>query len=680
MLEYGCADDAAKRLKEWMGKSFQNGEELPFSFVYAGESSKKLWDEKRMVCIAAEEESEREGKWQITYQYLIDQCIRLEVELTSYEDYPVAEWVLHFENTDTKDSEIIEQVKPMNVTIEYPPFRKAGTVQYGAHDNILTYSGGSDCKIDDFIPLQEVLHHIANKKHMHFGSMNGRPTSGSHGCMPYFNLKTKDCGVILVLGWGGQWEMDLYTRREEGKDGRGITFEGGMPDTYISLQPGERIRTPRALLMPWNNDQEESQNIFRRFMKKYHSPHIGGERVTLPISALDWGLNEADHFKHLDMIKESGLPIDTYWIDAGWYGPEGTRCDIPTCDDWSDNVGYWEHDVSRFPNGLKPVSDRAHELGMKFLLWFEHERAVYGTPLTLEHPEFFVGEQKADGSLIYNLGKPEAWTWMFEMLSGKVTEYGIDILRIDHNEDTLEAWNAGDTKNRRGITQIRCVEGLYKLWDELRARHPHLIIDNCASGGRRLELEAITRSISLFRTDYCCYADSDPIGFQSQTCGLGKWLPVSLGGGRYEDKYAFRSSMNEGASIDIKLIKEALEKPELLKEYKEYFAELLEIRELFSQDMYPLTNVTVSAKDWLAYEFYSPEKKSGMILSFRRDICPFNSAVYKMKGLADEVEYEVTNVDTGEKMWKRGKELKENGFEVHIGQAKKSNLVLIKGI
>lgn len=676
MLRYRNECSATERLREWLDESFGEYGEVPFSFMYDKKSSKdflKTYVEKITKTL-------ERGEEQTTLRYRVDENLFLEAEVITYSDFPAAEWVLYFENAGNEDTGLIEEVKAVDLKISYPPFRKAGTVQYGAHDNILTYSGGSDCKIDDFIPLQEVLHHIANKKHMHFGSMNGRPTSGSHGCMPYFNLKTKDCGVILALGWGGQWEMDMYTRRYPGKDDKCFTFEGGMPDIHISLRPGERIRSPRMLIMPWVGEQEASQNLFRRFMRRHHSPYIDGEAVKLPVSVNDWGLNEGEQLRHLDMIKESGLPIDTYWIDAGWYGPAGTHCDDLTCDDWSDNVGYWGHDVSRFPNGLKPVSDRAHELGMKFLLWFEHERAMYGTPLTLEHPEFFLGERKEGESLIFNLGKPEAWEWMFEMLSGKISEYGIDILRIDHNEDTLDAWNSGDEENRRGMTQIRCVEGLYKLWDKLRERHPHLIIDNCASGGRRLELESISRSVSLFRSDYFCYSDSDPIGFQAQACGLGQWVPVSTGGGRFEDKYSFRSTMNQGISIDIKLVKEALDNPELMQTYREYFHELELVRELYDKDMYLLTNVTVSPKDWLAYELYSPDENRGAVLSFRRDLCPFDSAVYKLKGLDPEAEYELINTDTKEKIYKRGEEIIREGITVKIADTKESGLILFKTV
>ena len=56
---------------------------------------------------------------------------------------------------------------------------------------------------------------------------------------------------------------------------------------------------------------------------------------------------------------------------------------------------------------------------------------------------------------------------------------------------------------------IRYIEGLYEMWDELRAKNPGLVIDNCASGGRRIDLEAISRSVALWQSDINCRQGSE---------------------------------------------------------------------------------------------------------------------------------------------------------------------------
>ncbi len=72
------------------------------------------------------------------------------------------------------------------------------------------------------------------------------------------------------------------------------------------------------------------------------------------------------------------------------------------------------------------------------------------------------------------------------------------------------------------MTEIRYIEGLYTFWDELRLRHPNLIIDNCASGGRRIDLETVSRSVALWRSDYRYF---EPNGQQCHTYGLSFYLP-----------------------------------------------------------------------------------------------------------------------------------------------------------
>ena len=673
MLPYDNTNSAAERLAAWIDKDFAPGGELPFKFLYDGKESGALL--KKTPCLRQTEKLTGEDE-RITLTYSLSDGFNVIAELTHFRAEGGAEWTLYFENTGTESAKILSDVKALGLAVQYSPFRTAGTAQYGAHDIDLTYAGGSDCKVDDFIPCKEVLQHISNCSHMHFGSRNGRPTSGSHGCMPYFNFKTFDCGLIFAIGWAGQWEMDFY-RYHSKEDGQFyIRFEAGMPDTHLSLLPGERVRTPRILIMPWLGAQEEGQNDFRKFMLAHHHPHFEGQPVRLPLCVSSWGTSEEDHFKQFDAIAKAGVKADAYWIDAGWYGPEGTHCDDPLSNDWSDNVGYFDHDPSRYPRGLKPVSERANELGMKLMLWFEHERAMPNTPLVKEHPEYFL-DDGAGWSRIFNIGLPEAREWMTEMLTRKIEEYGVGILRVDHNADTLAAWNSADAPDRRGITQIRCVEGFYELWDTLLERFPGLVIDNCASGGRRLEFEAMGRSISMFRTDYSCFTDADPLGHQVQTCGLSMWVPVSTVGGESKDPYHWRSRMNNGTCFGTDLVYEALDNPEVMDILHRRLGEFERIRDLYAADFHCLTDVNISWKEWLAFQLNDPGTGRAAVLSFRRDECPFESARYLLKGLDPNAEYELEDADTGRKSSQTGAELMETGLSVTLATPRSSGIVYI---
>lgn len=127
---------------------------------------------------------------------------------------------------------------------------------------------------------------------------------------------------------------------------------------------------------------------------------------------------------------------------------------------------------------------------------------------------------------------------MTKYLIAVIKEYGIDCLRIGYNISPDVYWRHldADDPDRVGMAEIRYVEGLYKMWDDLLQTYPHRFIDNCASGGMRIDLETSARSIPLWRTD----ATIDPVARldfnqaalhnQVMTAGLSRYVPFSTSG------------------------------------------------------------------------------------------------------------------------------------------------------
>ena len=205
-------------------------------------------------------------------------------------------------------------------------------------------------------------------------------------------------------------------------------------------------------------------------------------------------------------------------------------------------------DSTRFPNGLKPVSDECHKLGMKFVLWFEPERVADDSQIDREHPEWVIRQPKTWG--LFDLGIPEARRWLTDLLSKRIDEYGVDIYRNDFNLSPLPYWKQKDTPDREGMSEIRYIEGLYEMWDELLARHPGLEMDNCASGGRRIDIEMAQRSVPLWRSDSGCW--HCPVEWhQEQSLGLSLYVPLHTVGVQESDGYAFRSGATGGAACEL---------------------------------------------------------------------------------------------------------------------------------
>src|SRR5262249_6164602 len=122
---------------------------------------------------------------------------------------------------------------------------------------------------------------------------------------------------------------------------------------------------------------------------------------------------------------------------------------------------------------------------------------------------------------LLNLGDQRAWNWLVNHVDRVLNEQGIDLYRQDFNMDPLYFWRANDAPDRRGATENPYVRGHLAYRGELRRRHPNMLIDSCASGGRRNDLETLRRAVPLIRSDYLF----EPTGEQCHAYGAALWYP-----------------------------------------------------------------------------------------------------------------------------------------------------------
>jgi len=377
-------------------------------------------------------------------------------------------------------------------------------------------------------------------------------------------------------------------------------------------------------------------------------PKVDGKTATPPIVHLSDAFyemnatNETVAFSHLDAIKDLGFEM--FWLDAYF-----TRDGFPA------GMGHYGFPIERvipqdrFPRGLKPLSDAIHASGMGFLVWFEPERVAPNTELAREHPEWVISPDN-NGSGLFNLGIPEARQYMTDYLNTVVREYGLDWLRIDYNIDPLPYWEFLNAKDpdRCGLGEIRYVEGLYRMWDDLRAANPKLLIDNCASGGRRIDLETAGRAIPLWRTDATIGPlmehnfDQAAIQNQVMTAGLSRYLPFSTSGQMGATPYLFRSGFNGGISFAEDCRPNDYPRDLL----KQAIAEGKRIRPFFFGDCYPLSEVTMSPKDWCVLQYNRPAERDGLVVAYRRHASPYSAFQCNLRDLEPETEYEVTLYST----------------------------------
>jgi len=638
----------------------------PFSFLYGGKPSSELlgrWQRR----LSQSKGGKGFSAYQITWRDP-DTALECRLELKAYDNYPALDWVVYFKNTGNRDSKILEDIQSLDV--------RYGLDSHGASRPVNLWRGrGSPCSIGDFEYLEEEIH-PGNRL-----SMNAGGGRSSNNWLPFFNLKTAGPGFLTAVGWTGQWACTI-----ENDPATGVRMRAGIEKTHLCLHPGEEIRGPRILQLFWTGDRIDAHNQWRRLLMEHYVPRVKGKPVTAPLTIAHWGgMTTDEHLKRIAVYKKQRLPHEYYWVDAGWYGLNSTFSPDEFSGDWHSHTGNWRVNPKPHPKGLKPISDAAGKAGMKFLLWVEPERAVEGTHWTTEHPEWFLANNHGNW-LLLNLGDETARRGLTDFMIGLIRENQIGLYRQDFNFDPLNYWRRNDAEDRQGITEIRYVTGLYTFWDELLEKFPGLIIDNCASGGRRIDLETTSRSIPLWRSDWQCQPNNDPVGGQTHGMGLSYWVPLhgtgTWGGGHKKDKasiYKARSAMGPAWQFSAFPYEKTPIYPEFPWDwFRRMAADYLRARPAFAGDYYPMTEARAGYEQWAAYQMDRPDLGEGFLMALRRKDAPWSAARFKLRGLEPGAVYEVENADTGRKQSIKGKVLLEQGLAVQLPRPDTGRLVFYR--
>jgi alpha-galactosidase len=334
------------------------------------------------------------------------------------------------------------------------------------------------------------------------------------------------------------------------------------------------------------------------------------------------------------------------------------------------------------PDGLRDVAAAVHAAGKQLLLWAEPERVRADTPVAKAHPEyFFAPKDPGDKNLLLDLGREDAWQYCFETLSGLIEDLKLDWYRQDFNMDPLAVWRANDAPEREGLSEIGHIGGLYRLWDALLRRFPHLSIDNCASGGRRIDIETLRRSVPLWRSDLQCPESCPPETSQAHALTYAEWLPYSgTGAPGAADRYGLRSCYAPGLGLRCAYAgtRPFADDPDTLSALTQACAEYLRLRPYISADVYALTTPGVSPDIWSAQQFHDPARGGGAALFFRRGNSPYKTARFPLYGLSPAKEYAFTDADTGETLRLPGAALLAEGLPVSLGKAPSSRLYFYK--
>lgn len=633
--EMNITDEEQKMSIDWADKNLVSASSYPFTFSVDGEKFNPAEWTKSVTDAA--EEVYRGGKTK--YITLKKDSLEVTAEVTVFEKNASCQWTVYVKNTGSTNSGIISDFYALD-----------SSFATGKAD--IYYSIGSDTKAGDFSLVKKSLSSART-----FSGNEGKPTEKY---MPYFNVNGAESGIVFGIGWTGQWDAEFSQ-----KDGNtAVTVRQQNFNAY--LLPGEEVRSPLVSLTFYDNDNAlKGFNQFRQWItdcvypdnvtkNQYLVMEVAGPLSTRTSDEIIEILDgfEDDVFEH----------TDAFWMDAGWYSyNEG----------WYDGVGNWTVDTSRYDNGIIELSSYAKEKGLGHVLWYEPER-VY--PDTVFHKKGSENKQWlidiGDDNSMWNLANEDAFNYYCEYICNSLKENGVTVYRQDFNFAPIEYWEKADAEfydGRTGICENHYVTNLYRYLDYLTDNIDGLIIDNCASGGKRLDLEMTFRSIPFWRSDYNCAVHSDLFeATQSQTYGISFWLPMSGTAHNMTSEYSSRSAITPLMLMDF---------------YAHTHADFdyhHEQKELMSGNYFPLDFGSYDKNKMLSMQYMSEDGADGTVLVYKRSGVNRNEYTVTLNGLHPDAQYEIIDFDgvIETKMY-TGSELMSEGLTIPMPDGEKAIILNI---
>ncbi len=491
--------------------------------------------------------------------------------------------------------------------------------------------------------------------------MESRTGSTSHLANPWFSIgktaeTTEEAGPVWFgeLGWSGNWRMAVdYTSLHQPR----VTAGFNRFDFHWNLKAGESLETPKFYAGYTGGGNGEASRILSRFQTREILPKRG-ERVQprpRPIIYNSWEATEMNFTADTQIAlaeRASKVGVERFVIDDGWFGAR---------DDDHRALGDWMLTQKKFPNGLKPVIDRVHALGMDFGIWVEPEMVNPDSDLYRAHRDWaqqMPNRQHTEerNQLVLNVAKPEVKEWMFQWLDKLVSENDIAFLKWDYNRSWSEAgWNTApgsspehpNTDAEKAI-YVEQVRNVYEVIDRLRAKHPKLEIESCAGGGGRVDLGILRRTDEVWTSDNTDALDRQNIQFGFTQAYAPQimvaWVTdvPSMDHRLVPLQYRFLVAMQGAMGIGANLTRFSDAEMELSTKLTAFYKT---VRTTVQQgDLYRIESPVDNDESQVAY--VSPDKSQAVLLAYlhsQRLLLPYSTV--KLKGLDPEAMYKIRVLD-----------------------------------
>lgn len=470
-----------------------------------------------------------------------------------------------------------------------------------------------------------------------------RRITTTHGGVPYFSvdcdLPGRDAGEESGEVWFGtlQWSGNWKLLAERTVDDRYVVHMG-LNDHDFSwiLQPGERFDAPRIVFGYVEQGYGAMSRALHDLVRDDVAPRRG---FVPPVVYNSWyatlfDVDEAGQTALAD--RAAAMGVEMFVMDDGWFS--GRNKD-------DAGLGDWWPDAKKFPHGLRPLTDAVHSRGMKFGLWIEPEMVNPQSDLYRAHPDWILHFPERTRTLlrnqsILNLARADVQDYLIGIFDTLLSDSSIDFVKWDMNRNVSEpGWPdfAGDQRE----VWVRYVTGLYRVWGELRRRHPKVIWENCSGGGGRVDLGMMALTEQSWASD-----NTVPAARLQIQEGYSRLFPASTMAAwvtdeekeKYSLEFRFHVSMAGALGVGGNLLEwteaERLRAAEHIATYKE-------LRPIVAAgDLYRLRSPHHSSISALAY--VSKDKAEAVVFVYRlRPGRIADAPVIRVSGLDAEARYEL---------------------------------------
>ncbi|MGW5283863.1 alpha-galactosidase [Streptomyces collinus] len=324
-----------------------------------------------------------------------------------------------------------------------------------------------------------------------------------HQHLPWVALDTdatEERGEVYgcALGWSGSWRIAVAQLPDARVQ---ITGGAGWDDSgLLLLEPGESYTTPVFAGLWSDGGFGGASRTWHAYQRDHVIPDAERDRPVLFNSweATGFGISEDQQTALARHAADIG--VELFVVDDGWFGARtGDRA----------GLGDWTPNPDRFPQGLKPLADRVHGLGMQFGIWVEPEMVNADSDLYRAHPDWVqyqAGRRRTElrNQLVLNLAREDVREYLWGQLDDLLSSAPIDYVKWDFNRCFTDAgWPGEPYPQRLWVDHVRA---FYALLDRLRAAHPRVAFESCSGGGGRIDLGVLSRTDQVWTSD-----NTDPL-------------------------------------------------------------------------------------------------------------------------------------------------------------------------